>query len=347
MRAENCNHRSIMPKTRLATARYEVLDRCFSDKTRYYFIEDLVGAVNAELESRGLKPVSKRTVQKDIEDMSCDRNWIVEFTQDNRINGRRYYRYADPDYSIWRKDLNEHQLAQLKSMLLMLQQFRGLPQFERVEELISNLEEYYHITIEDSVDVIAFDTNDYVDGLQHLSPLFEAIVNKQALSITYCPFNKEPFTTVVHPYYIKQYNRRWFLFALTLNGPFQGISNMALDRIQAINPTTDAYIPNDTYDFDEYFEDIIGVSKPQASEVVKIILRFTEQRLPYVLSKPMHDSQRNHRAEEGIVELQLIPNNELYQRLLSFGSDVEVIEPQSVREQMALHAEKLYNLYKK
>lgn len=336
-----------MPKTRLATARYEVLDRCFSDQTRYYFIEDLHRAVNQELESKGLRTVCKRTVQKDIEDMRCDRNWEVDFIEPALINGRRYYRYADPDYSIWRRDLNEHQLSQLKSMLLMLQQFHGLPQFERVEELMRNLEEHYQITLENTANVIAFDTNDYVDGVEYLSPLFEAIVNRQALSITYRPYNKSPFTTVIHPYYIKQYNRRWFLFGLTMDGPYQGISNMALDRIQTINPTSEAYIPNDICDFDEYFEDIIGVSKSSVAEPIQITLRFTEHRLPYVLSKPMHASQRNHRADERIIELQLIPNNEFYQRLLSFGSDVEVLEPQSVREEMAQHAEKLYNLYKK
>jgi hypothetical protein len=53
-----------MPKTRLATARYEVLDRCFSDQTRYYFIEDLHRAVNQELESKGLRTVRKRTVHR-------------------------------------------------------------------------------------------------------------------------------------------------------------------------------------------------------------------------------------------------------------------------------------------
>ena len=109
----------------------------------------------------------------------------------------------------------------------------------------------------------------------------------------------------------------------------------------------ETYIPNTTLDFEEYFEDVIGVTKSANDIPVKISLRFSAHRLPYVLSKPMHESQRNSRADEGIIELELVPNKEFYQRLLSFGSDVEVLEPQFVREEMTKNAQKLYELYKK
>ena len=54
-----------------------------------------------------------------------------------------------------------------------------------------------------------------------------------------------------------------------------------------------------------------------------------------------------NRADEGIIELEVVPNKEFYQRLLSFGSDVEVLEPQFVREEMTKNAQKIYELYKK
>lgn len=334
-----------MPKTRLATIRYQALDRCFSDRTRYYFIEDLIAAVNRELEANDVPPVSRRTIFNDINDMQYNNGWDFLFEEPARINGKRYYRYENPDYSIWRRDLNEHQLSQLKSMLLMLQQFRGLPQFERIEEMVQQLEEHYHFDLEETKDIIAFDTNNYVDGLQYLSPLFEAIVNKQVLDITYCPFGKTPYTISVHPYFIKQYNGRWFMFGLTTNGVYQNISNMALDRIQNIQSATKQYIPNETYNFEEYFEDIVGVSRTIDDTPIKITLRFTAHRLPYVLSKPIHESQSNHRAEENIVELTLIPNKEFYQRLLSFGGDVEIVAPTEIRQEMAKKAEELYKIY--
>lgn len=336
-----------MRLTNLATIRYQALDECFSDYSKFYYIEDLVDAVNKALIKNGSTPVSKRTVQYTICQMEGNPNWDVCFIEPAKINGRRYYRYEDPNYSIWHRDLNNQQLSQLKSMLLMMRQFRGIPQFARLEKLIKDLEKHYQFELADTTNIIAFDTIDYVEGIKHLSPLFEAIVSKQSLCINYKPFNKSEFTAIVHPYYIKQYNNRWFLFGLAINAPYQGIINMALDRIQTIQLATDTYIPNESCDFEEFFSDIIGVSKPQEGEIVKIALRFTEHRLPYVLSKPMHESQSNHRIKERIIELNVIPNKELYQQILSFGCDVEVLEPQFVREEIAMRIEQIHKMYKK
>lgn len=334
-----------MPNTRLATLRYQALDRCFSDKSRYYYIEDLINAVNRMLEDNNQTLVSRRTVYYDISNMQSNLDWNVVFEEPARIDGKRYYRYADPDYSIWKNDLSEQQLAQLKSLLLMLQQFHGLPQFDRIRELINQLEEKYSFTLPSSTHLISFDTNEDVVGLEHLSPLFEAVVNKQALKITYQPFGKNSYESIVHPYYIKQYNNRWFLLGYTTNGIYNNIVNMSFDRIKKIRPAAVAFVENRFCDFEEYFDDVIGVTKNDA-EVQKIVLRVEPNRLPYILSKPLHPSQHNHRAFEGIIELEVIPNRELYQLLLAYGPDVEVLEPAEIRQKMADFAKKMTHIYK-
>lgn len=332
-----------MPATRLATLRYQALDACFSDHSRYYFIEDLVSAVNRLLESNAQAPVSRRTIFNDIRDMESNHDWGVLFEEPGKINGRRYYRYENPCYSIWKKDLDATQLAQLKSMLLMLQQFRGLPQFERMEEIIDQLQEKYHFTIEDTTHVIEFDTNAYVQGLEHLSPIFMAIVHHQVLEIDYQPFGKTARTFVLHPYYIKQYNGRWFLLGKDERHPY--LVNLALDRILNIQITAHPFIPNTDTDFDEYFSDIIGVTFPQDTNLETIVLRFSGKQLPYVLSKPIHESQNNSRKEENIITLKVYPNNELIQKILAFGSAVEVLEPQNLREKVQEEVVKLQKLY--
>lgn len=125
-----------MPSTRLATLRYQALDTCFRDRMRYYFIENLISAVNKTLQDNDQTPVSRRTIFNDIRDMESNHDWRVLFEEPAKINGRRYYRYEDPEYSIWKNDLDQYQVAQLQSMLLMLQQFRGMPQYERLAEMV-------------------------------------------------------------------------------------------------------------------------------------------------------------------------------------------------------------------
>jgi predicted DNA-binding transcriptional regulator YafY len=106
-------------------------------------------------------------------------------------------------------------------------------------------------------------------------------------------------------------------------------------------------VENDDFDTEEYFGDIIGVTKEKEAEVVKIVLRFSEHRFPYVQRKPMHESQTDYRKEERIIELKLSPNKEFYQKLLSYGEDVEVVEPKEVRKVMMEKVEEMYKLYQK
>ena len=218
----------------LAELRYQVLDRCFSDKTRYYFIDTLLKTVNKALRNDGWKEISERTLWNNIKEMENNPNWNVVLPKKYK-DGRRYFRYEDPTYSIYRHDLDERQLAQLKSMLLMLQQFHDLEEFDRIKELLKQLEQHYNFTLGDTQNIISYDTDREVQGIEHLSRLFEAITAQQALEVTYQPYNKESYTRVVHPYYIKQYNGRWFLFGLEINEPYRNLTNMALDRIQKID----------------------------------------------------------------------------------------------------------------
>lgn len=334
-----------MPNTRLATLRYQALDRCFSDRSREYYIEDLLEAVNRTLDNNSQPRVSKRTVQYDIRDMEANHDWNVVFETPGRNGGRRFYRYEDPNYSIWKNDLNEQQLEQLKSLMLLLQQFHGLPQFERIEEIIRQLEEKYGFELESPQSVIAFDTNEEAAGVEYLSPLFEAIVSKQPLNITYEPYGKKSYKIIVHPYFIKQYNNRWFLLGYNTDGVYENIVNMSFDRIKGIRPAPVAFVENTFCDFGEYFDDFVGVTRT-GTEIRNIVLRIEPKRLPYILSKPLHPSQRNRRASEGIIELKVIPNRELYQLLLSYGPDLEVLEPEDIRQKMAEFAEKMAEKYK-
>lgn len=334
-----------MPNTRLATLRYQALDRCFSDRSREYYIEDLLEAVNRTLDNNSQPRVSKRTVQYDIRDMEANHDWDVVFVTPARNGGRRFYRYEDPNYSIWKNDLNEQQLEQLKSLMLLLQQFHGLPQFERIEEIIRQLEEKYGFELESPQSVISFDTNEEAAGVEYLSPLFEAIVSKQPLRITYEPYGKKSYKTIVHPYFIKQYNNRWFLLGYNTDGVYENIVNMSFDRIKGIRPAPVAFVENTFCDFGEYFDDFVGVTRA-GTEIRNIVLKIEPKRLPYILSKPLHPSQRNRRASEGIIELKVIPNRELYQLLLAYGPDLEVLEPEDIRQKMAEFAEKMAEKYK-
>lgn len=332
-----------MPVNKHALIRYRTLDKCFSNFARRYYIEDLIQACNEALYQHTgqdkyadpLTPgISRRQVLVDIDFIESEAGWgaLIERIKDGR---RVYYRYEDPEYTINNQPITDEEMAKLRETMLMLNRFKGLPQFEWMESLLTNLEDKFHLQgATDSV--ISMDGNAYASGIEHLSPLFNAILNKTPLLIDYETFDGTSYHWEIHPYHIKQYNNRWFLIGLN-NDEYQNITNLALDRIVRFEQATTPFIENTSIeDFDDYFYDIVGVSFPLEGKVEKVLLQFSTHRFPYVVSKPIHGSQKTISPKEGLISLDVIPNRELESIILSFGDDVEVLAPASLRDAIAL-----------
>lgn len=338
-----------MATNKHAMIRYQALDRCFSNWGRNFYINDLIKACNEALynftgEEKYSDPdnpaISRRQVYDDINFMESSAGW--EIPLEHIKDGKKvYFRYSEKDFSINNQPLSKAELDQLKEATFTLSRFKGVPSFEWIEEIISKLEDKFQL-VGNTTSVIDFEQNIYLKGLEFLSPIFNSIVNKQCLQVTYCKFEGEVHKWNVHPYYIKQYNTRWFLFAL--NEEYQTITNIPLDRIVSCAPIDLRYKATDI-DFTEYFDDVIGVTIPRDAVVENIVLQFSTNRFPYVTSKPLHWSQKIIDRANRIIGISLIPNKELYALLLSFGSDVEVIEPLSVRENLILHVKRMHDIY--
>src|SRR5690606_17761466 len=129
--------------------------------------------------------------------------------------------------------------------------------------------------------------------------LFNAIVNKRSLTVEYQDFKSPlPYTIAFHPYYLKQYNNRWFVFGyneFTKNEYW----NMALDRIKTIEEAKAKYIETEV-DWEEYFYDLIGVTKKVDDELQTVKLWFSPSQAPYVVTKPIHPTQKSKNTEDGL-----------------------------------------------
>lgn len=318
-----------MPTNKNAIIRYQALDRCFSDFLHRYYMEDLIEAcAEALYQYTGYDSVSRRTVFDDITFMESEQGWSIPL--ERLKDGKKiYYRYKYRDFSINKQELTANELAQLRTTILTISRYRGLPSHEWLEDVISNLEYRFHLK-PSSENIISFEQNQGLRGIEHLATLIDAATNKQTLIIGYCSFDEQEHTWIIYPYYLKQYNNRWFLFGL--NESFNSISNLPLDRIEIIKVTELPFKENQYVDFDTYFDDIIGVTKPDVSIPPETItLKFDQRRFPYILSKPIHPSQKIVDESNGIIEIQVRPNKELEALVLSFGPQVEVLSPASLR----------------
>ena len=332
-----------MATNKHASIRYQALDKCFRNFGRRFYIQDLTEACNQAIyEFTGIEDgVKLRQVYSDITYMESEQGWNIPL---ERIKEGRtvYFRYEDKEFSINNKPLTDNEMDQLKETVLMLNRFKGLPQFAWMEELLSRLEDKFHLKGR-AENLIGFEQNPFLTGLDFLSDLFNAIINKQTLKIDYKSFDTPEVNLTIHPYYIKQFNNRWFLFGL--NGEYKTIYNLPLDRIIKINSLNEHYIENNDIDFEEYFDDVIGVTIPHDRKIENITLKFSPERIQYVLSKPLHHSQKIKNKENGIIQISVIPNKELESLILSFGNQVEVLSPQYYREQIYNQITDLFTKY--
>lgn len=335
-----------MPINKNAYIRYKVLDRCFSNFGRKYFWEDLLEAVNNALIDNNGSGIARTQLYKDISFMESEAGFSIPLEK-LRDGQRVYYRYEVRNFSIKNSPLSSIEADNIKSALLVLSRFKGLPQFEWVNELIPVLNDKLGFA-NDSKQVIYFDSNIDYSGINHFEPLFNAITSNRVLEIEYQDFkNPLPYKVVFHPYVLKQYNNRWFVFGL--NEEFQNpFWNLALDRIQSINEVQNTYVISDIDWDDDYFYDIIGVTRMQDVEIQEVVLQFSPELAPYVQTKPIHPTQSKPKfleSGEMVVTIRVIPNYELERLILSYGERVKVIAPSTIQNSIKSRVQAMNLLY--
>lgn len=332
-----------MPINKNASYRYRLIDSCLSQKYKKWKYKDLLAHVSEKVaeEFDIEKGISKRQFDYDIQLMRKDapEGFGAPIV---RMNEKIYY--EDPNFSILNQPLREDEKAQLYEALGVLGRFEGMPQFEWMEDIRTKL----GLGLESlKAELVQFESNPYLEGREYLSSLFEHIRQQNTIEISYQSFRSEsvesfPFS----PYLLKEYNNRWFLF-----GHREGIDilyNVPLDRIKKIANSDCPFIENDLLDFNDYFEDVIGVSVMQGKAIEKVVLCISSQHYPYVKTKPLHGSQKEIEVNDttAIISIEVIPNFELEKKIFAMSDDVEILKPAWFREKIKNRIENLWERYR-
>lgn len=225
-------------------------------------------------------------------------------------------------------------MASLRSTIDILSRFRGVPNNAWLEDVISNLEFRFGVK-PNTENVVSFEQNNLLKGLEFLGELIDCAINHQPIDLQYRTYAGNETKSIVHPYHLKQFNNRWFLIGLQEGTNENYITNKALDRIVKFSRANVPFIPNNNIDFNEYFKDVLGVTIPSPEvKIENIILKFDEDRFPYVVTKPIHHSQIILSKDDRTVQISVRPNPELEAHILFYGDQVEVIKPQWLRERI-------------
>lgn len=324
-----------MAVNKLALMRYKTIDECLQNRFRKWSLDDLIEKVaDALYEYEGISSgVSRRTIQGDLQIMRSDK---LGYNAPIVVTDKKFYSYSEPEFSITRAPINNADIDKLKEIVGTLKQFNGFNYFEEMSDMIAKLENNIHKSTHVAENYIQFETNDLLKGKEHINPLYQAILNKRAILLEYRSFKaKENRQQVYYPYLLKEYRNRWFLICKAKRG--MSLITLALDRIVEFQELQkEVFEPYTGVGFDTYYRDVIGVTKSEKDRASAVVLLFDKATTPYVITKPIHQSQQILKeTEEGtIFRVDLVLNFELEKEILAFGEAVTVLSPRILRSRI-------------
>ena len=342
-----------MPVNKNAMTRYKILDELLSSRYHNYSLDDLTEEVSNRLmelypDSKG---VVRRTIEKDIYYLEYEGPFLVDIerysvpsynSEKQKSYTKQCLRYSIPSFSIFKKELSDDEKYLLRETLSLLGQFKGLPNLGALEGLRLSLDVRKHDN-----KIISFTKNPLEDS-NLLGELFTSISQKQVIKLQYYKFSA-PDTSIainISPYLLKEYNRRWFLFGSAESD--EKLLCFSLDRVSNIEALPSHKYKDYNGDIEEIFEDIIGVTLYEDEPLNKIYFWVSDASKDYVITKPIHESQRKVPAEKEtdlrsryqnlkggkILRIDCKYNYELIRELSSFGKDLLVLEPDSIQNKV-------------
>lgn len=183
-------------------------------------------------------------------------------------------------------------------------------------------------------------------GLQYMDVIVDAMRTGRVLEMKYQAYQWEQSKRVLmEPYFLKLFRHRWYLIGV--NREYRAFRSYSLDRVRTMEVTEDTFHFPRKFTPEEHFRDCFGIIRDEALQAQRILLRSTTVQAPYLRNLPLHSSQREVAADENTVDFELFlsPTYDFIQELLSKGSSIEVLQPQTLRDAMKAEIEEMQKRY--
>ena len=181
-----------------------------------------------------------------------------------------------------------------------------------------------------------------------LTDCIRAIRDERMLEVNYQGFTMaEPRDFLLEPFCLKEYKRRWYLFARAHKGGYPEPHSFALDRMNSVSVSEKSFKVPKSFNAYSFFSTRYGVLLYEGEKPARIKLKVCARQANYFRTLPLHSSQKETEktADYSIFSYHLVPNYDFIHDVLYYGDDVEVLEPAEVRESIAKTVEMIYSKY--
>lgn len=328
-----------MPLNKSAYIRYRVIDQCLTNSmhawpTKEYILEKVEEVVG---------PVSLSSLEKDFGKMRELFNAPIQYNRAH--NG---YHYTEVGFSIKEFPLTEEEIEALDFSTAVLQVLKQTPIFKRFEGAVEKVISGYRagkLLGKEDADIIQVESPVSDSGSQFIDPIYQAILHNQPLLIRYQSFVTEASEHQFSPYLLKEYRNRWYVVGFS-----EQKSNtivLALDRIIEIKNSKSKWQTDAKFHPQEYFKYSFGITQMHDAKPELVELSLSPLQAKYVLSQPLHASQKviSTTDTEVHITLQVYLTPELTMTILGLGSGVKVLKPKKLVDQISGEIGEMKKLY--
>ena len=181
-------------------------------------------------------------------------------------------------------------------------------------------------------------------GTENIYGLLHAIKNRFQINFDYQKFWEEIETKrTAEPYALKEFKNRWYVMAKDLKDG--KVKSFALDRLSNLDITNERFEYPQNYNLEEIYRYYFGISNPEGGEPQEIILSFTAFQGKYIKTLPLHKTQEIllDNDNELQIKLKLFITYDLIMELMSYGSNLKVLQPKSLADEIMLAHKNAFN----
>ena len=166
-------------------------------------------------------------------------------------------------------------------------------------------------------------------GNEYLRQIGSALRVNHKLQVEYEKFGSESYTAVLHPYCLKAFEGRWYLFAYKEKTEYAGahVQCFALDRILSLSVLDETFTPDQAVNPKEYFRDAYGIwVDPEHYPVQDVEIACTQKVANYLRTLPLHHTQKEIECDDDQCHFtfHISPTPDFLNELRKWGDDLRI-----------------------
>ncbi len=319
-----------MPQVKNAQFRYRIIDSKIRNPYKPYpSKEDLRVACEEKLYGSEVgERISLSTIEKDLRYMRDNFDAPIKY----HAHHQGYY-YTEDTFSLEKIPLTEDDIHALRFAAASLLSFKEVEIFKKFDLALAKIFEELAVgNTEDQALGIWFDNKpNAAKGQEYLNPILAAIQEQNTLALSYFSWSSQAEKEYqVFPLLLREYDHLWYVISFDLGS--ESIRTFELGRILSLEIATAPKPKHVSFNPQQYFDYAFGITVNEKSEPAEIKLLIGDWLHGFLQQNPLHKSQQLRTESQGhVLQLRVYITPELKAKLLSFGSQIKVLEPALLR----------------